>query len=319
MPAGMAAGHLVVTKEIRRHRQAPVRLHAPEAARRGVATDAEPSDSSRLAAAQRWARLGDLPARPGYFEVRGQPDAFVAAGGHRTGGTRPANNRPVIACRTATRHRRGAIGGPSCRLAPVSLRPCGMPHAPVARWRFVPGMPQSVRFGRLAGPPLFGQDDGHRPDAPGSGRSYRPPPVAQTALAIAPQAETRTLFSLSQAGDPPQARRAHHRSRQGRAMGCRATAQMPTVPTMAPRLDREPAREERVGARPGFDVMPPGKTEIFKYPFSSAAYTEMRRILSTKSRPICAIRAMKRPDPLATTKSAGYKPARRPSGAGIGV
>jgi hypothetical protein len=111
---------------------------------------------------------------PGYFEVRGQPDALVAAGGHRTGRTRPANCRPMIACRTTARHHEGAIGGPSCRLAPVSLRPSGAPHASVARWRFVPGMPQSVGFGRLTGLPLFGRDDGLRPDAPGSGRSYRP-------------------------------------------------------------------------------------------------------------------------------------------------
>lgn len=111
---------------------------------------------------------------PGYFEVRGQPDALVAAGGHRTGRTRPANCRPMIACRTTARHHEGAIGGPSCRLAPVSLRPSGVPHASVARWRFVPGMPQSVGFGRLTGLPLFGRDDGLRPDAPGSGRSYRP-------------------------------------------------------------------------------------------------------------------------------------------------
>ncbi|SOR28240.1 conserved protein of unknown function [Methylorubrum extorquens] len=62
MPAGMAASHLVVTKETRRRRRALVRLHAPEAARGDVATDAEPSDSPRPAAAQRWARLGDLPA-----------------------------------------------------------------------------------------------------------------------------------------------------------------------------------------------------------------------------------------------------------------
>jgi hypothetical protein len=253
---------------------------------------------------------------PGYFEVRGQLEALVAAGGHRTGGMRPAICRPVIACRTASW---GAICGRSCRLAPVSLKPCGMPHASVARWRFVPRLPRSVGLGRLAGPPLFGRDDGTVPTHPAPVDLTGRVPVAQTAPAIAPQAETRTLFSPCQAGDPPQARRAHHRLRQGRAMGCHATTQMPAVPTMAPRLDREPAREERVGPRPGLGVMPPGKTGIFKYPCLSASYSEIRRILSAKSRPICAIRAMKRPDPLATTKSAGYKPARRPSGAGIGV
>jgi hypothetical protein len=174
MPAGMAASRLVVTKEIRRRRQAPVRLHAPEAARRGVATDAEPSNSPRPAATQRWARLGDLPARPGYFEVSGQPDALVAAGGHRTGRTRPANSRPVIACRMAARHHGGAIGGPSYLLAPVSLRPSGVPHASVASWHFAPGLPRSVGLGPLARPPSLAVTTDTVLTHPGSGRSHRP-------------------------------------------------------------------------------------------------------------------------------------------------
>lgn len=194
-----------------------------------------------------------------------------------------------------------------------------MPHTSVAKWRFVPGLPRSIGFGPATGPPSLGMTTGIDPTHPAPVDLTGRMPVAQTAPAIALQVETWTLFNPCQAGDPPQARRAHHRSRQGRAMGRHATAQMPAVPTMAPRLDREPAREERVGPRPGLGVMPPGKTGIFKYSCLSASYSEIRRILSAKSRPICAIRAMKRPDPLATTKSAGYKPARRPSGAGIGV
>lgn len=174
MPAGMAASHLVVTKETRRRRRAPVRLHAPKAARGGVATDAEPSDSPCPAVAQRWARLGDLPASTRALWGQRAAGRACGSGGTSHGGTRPPNSRPMIACRTAARHRRDANRRPSCWLAPVSFRPSGVPHASVARWRFVPGMLQSVGFGRLAGPPLFGQDDGHRPDAPGPGRTHRP-------------------------------------------------------------------------------------------------------------------------------------------------
>ena len=271
----MAASRLVVTKETRRRLQAPVRLHAPEAARRGVATDAEPSGRPCLAATQRWAKLGDLPARPGYFGVGWQPDALVAGGGHRTGGTRPANSRPVFAGRTAARHRRGAIGGPLYRSALVSLRSSGVPHTSVARWRFVPGLPRSVGLGPATGPPSLAVTTDivltHPAPVDLTGRV----PVAQTAPAMSCRRSRRgrclapakpaTRLKL----DAPIT--GHGR---GRTTGCHAIAQIPTVPTMAPRIDREPAREGRVGAGPGLGVMPPGKTEIFKYPCLSVSYSE---------------------------------------------
>lgn len=218
MLAGMAASRLVVTKEIRRRRQAPVRLHAPKTARGGVATDAEPGQPlpcrrKALGQARRFASI-----YLGTLRSQGSRKRLWQRGGHRTGGTRPAE---------PSADDRRPYGGAASRGAPSAGR-----HA------------------------------GWRPSASG---------------------------------------RAACRTRRWRGgASC-------------------PAREGRVGARPGLGVMPPGKTEIFKYPSLSAAYSEMRRILSAKSRPICAIRAMKRPDPLATAKSAGYKPARRPSGAGIGV
>ena len=41
----------------------------------------------------------------------------------------------------------------SWRLAPLSVRPSGVPRAFVRRWRFVPGLPRSVGFGPTSSPP----------------------------------------------------------------------------------------------------------------------------------------------------------------------
>lgn len=263
MPAGIAAGHLVVTKEIRRHRQAPVRLHAPEAARGGFATDAEPSDSPCPAVAQRWAKLGDLPAST--WALWGQRAAGRACGSRGTShGQDEAGEQSA-----GDRLPHGIAGAPSAGRH-AGLRPLASGRAAcrTPRWRggaSYPACPGPLVSGRWQGL-LFGRDDGHRPDAPGPGRPHRP------RASGADGASNRAAGRDADAVQPlPSRQPAHHRSRQGRAMGCHATAQIPTVPTMAPRLDREPAREGRVGARPGFSVMPPGKTEIFKYPFLSAA------------------------------------------------
>ncbi len=42
----------------------------------------------------------------------------------------------------------------SWTFAPVSFRARGMPFASVTMWRFVPGLPRSVGFGPVAGPPF---------------------------------------------------------------------------------------------------------------------------------------------------------------------
>lgn len=61
----------------------------------------------------------------------------------------------------------------SCRLAPLRQKPSGVPRASVTRWRFVPGLPRSVGFGPVAGPPFWpGQT--RCPGKPGSSRSARP-------------------------------------------------------------------------------------------------------------------------------------------------
>ena len=67
----------------------------------------------------------------------------------------------------------GAINRLSCRLAPVKRRPSGVPRASVTRWRFVPGLPRSVGFGPVAGPPFW---PGRRrcPGSLGASRSRRP-------------------------------------------------------------------------------------------------------------------------------------------------
>ena len=43
----------------------------------------------------------------------------------------------------------------SWRLAPLNVRPSGVPRASVTRWRFVPGLPLSVGFGPTASPPFW--------------------------------------------------------------------------------------------------------------------------------------------------------------------
>jgi hypothetical protein len=42
----------------------------------------------------------------------------------------------------------------SCRLAPLRLRPSGVPVRSTTPWRFVPGLPQSVGFGSVPAPPF---------------------------------------------------------------------------------------------------------------------------------------------------------------------
>lgn len=157
MPTGMAASHLVVTKETRRHRRAPVRLHAPEAARGGVATDAEPSDSLRPAAAQRWARLGDLPAST--WVLRGQRAAGSACGsggtshGRDEAGDLSAGDR--LPHSIVGRHLR-AIMPVGARQPQAERRAARVGGEVVLRARIA----RSVGFGPLAGPPsLAGTTD----------------------------------------------------------------------------------------------------------------------------------------------------------------
>ncbi|CAO4136112.1 hypothetical protein OFEAOIEE_LOCUS3863 [Methylorubrum extorquens] len=163
----MAASHLVVTKGTRCRRQAPVRLHAPEAARRGVATDAEPSDSPRPAATQRWARLGDLPAST--WALRGRMAAGRACGSRGTShgqddtGEQSAGDRlPHGGTASRGRHRRAVV--PLGARQPQAERRAARVGGEVAlRTRLTP-----VRWVGAAGKAsLFGRDDGHRPDAPG--------------------------------------------------------------------------------------------------------------------------------------------------------
>jgi hypothetical protein len=174
MLAGMAASRLVVTKEIRRRRQAPVRLHAPEAARGGVVTDAEPSDSPCPAAAQRWARLGDLTSTT--WVLRGQRAAGSACGsggtshGQDEAGEQSAGDRlPHGGTASRGRHLR-AVVPVGARQPKTERRAAHVGDEVALRIRIAP-----VHWARAAGrASLFGRDDGHRPDLPGFGRSCRP-------------------------------------------------------------------------------------------------------------------------------------------------
>ncbi|MCP1538311.1 hypothetical protein J2W79_003368 [Methylorubrum extorquens] len=170
----MAASHLVVTKETRCRRQAPVRLHAPEAARRGVATDAEPSDSPCPATAQRWARLGDLPAST--WALWGRMAAGRACGSRGTShgqddtGEQSADDRlPHGGTASRGRHRRAVV--PVGARQPQAERRAARVGGEVALRTWLAPV-RWVRAGDRAS--FFGRDDRHRPDAPGSGRSYRP-------------------------------------------------------------------------------------------------------------------------------------------------
>ena len=82
---------------------------------------------------------------------------------------------PILIRGTASRV--GASIMLSCRLAPLSVRPSGVPRASVTRWRFVPGLPRSVGFGPVADPP---PSPGQRrcPAKPGSNPVVPHPPGA---------------------------------------------------------------------------------------------------------------------------------------------
>lgn len=74
---------------------------------------------------------------------------------------------------------------PSCRFAPLSVRPGGVPRASVTRWRFVPGLPRSVGFGPTASPP-FSRADWRCPAPPSSSPGHPRPAVALATPGAAP-------------------------------------------------------------------------------------------------------------------------------------
>jgi hypothetical protein len=82
----------------------------------------------------------------------------------------PAGGRPCSPVRICGIASRGAV---SMRLlwrsAPLSVRPGGVPRASVTRWRWVPGLPQSVGLRPTSAPPLscgqcWQQRLDHRPE-----------------------------------------------------------------------------------------------------------------------------------------------------------
>ncbi len=142
----------------------------------------------------------------------------------------------------------GAIMRLSCRLAPLSVRPSGVPSPSTTRCRFVPDLPRSVGLGPVSAPPLW--RTGRRCRAkPGSSPAGRRGAIAATASDAGP------------ARPGPRATRP-----AGASRSCRCS----------PSRRARRATGSRFAARTGCPPAPPGPARADVRPSTSVARTATR-------------------------------------------
>jgi hypothetical protein len=132
----------------------------------------------------------------------------------------------------------------SCRLAPDSVTPSGVPSRSTTRWRFEPGLPRSVGFGPICDPPFWPQRS-HRPASRGSSRDARHRPAVPEARGAAdprrrPPASRASAASTScpssqsrQAASPTQCRTPERTRSQPARPDRRGAGARPSVETAA--------------------------------------------------------------------------------------
>ena len=169
----------------------------------------------------------------------------------------------------------------SCRLAPESVRPSGVPLASVTMWRLVPGRPRSVGFGPVASPP-FWPARWRCPTLPGASPRHQPrsaaPEEGDAAWPTHPPHATQpsgasTSCQSSQAPAAP------------RAIGCRCAVQT-GCPQGLPGQMRVDARPSAWHARQAEAAQPkPNDRQKQEAP---CQHNALKRVLSPSLSACCA-------------------------------